>query len=137
MPNSGTARASWQIFSMQKIYKTVSAHPVSVDTNNIYIIWKKKHLHSDKLIRCVLPILNAVYRKYGGELLTPDQGPKIPVWCAAAPTDILRNGEYYGCVRVPGKSSPYAHNIALALDLWDWMQRIVTSAPFEENTTNE
>lgn len=26
-----------------------------------------------------------------------------------APTDILRNGEHYGCIRVPGKSSPYAH----------------------------
>lgn len=62
--------------------KTVSIHPRSVDTNNIYHM--KKYLHSNKLIRCLFPILNAVYSRCGGELLTPDQGPKIPVWCAAS-----------------------------------------------------
>lgn len=55
--------------------KTVSVHPGSVDTNNIYYM-KKNYLHADKLIRCVFPILNAVYRKCGGELLTPDQRTK-------------------------------------------------------------
>ena len=98
--------------------KTVSIHPRSVDTNNIYHM--KKYLHSNKLIRCLFPILNAVYSRCGGELLTPDQDQRFQFGVQRAPTDILRNGEHYGCIRVPGKSSPYAHNIALALDLWDW-----------------
>ena len=115
--------------------KVLTVDPGCVDTNIAHHL-KKKYLHSDRLIRFVFPILKSVYRKFGGVLLTPEQGAKLPIWCATAPTDVLLSGEYYDSIGVAVDTSKLAGNLVLSLDLWDWVQDIVTSIPFEENTTN-
>jgi NAD(P)-dependent dehydrogenase (short-subunit alcohol dehydrogenase family) len=115
---------------------TVSLHPGRVDTNNIYHL-KKKYLRSGRLISRVFGVLNAVYRGFGGQLLTPEQGAQIPIWCASAPAADLTNGEYYDAIGVIGKYSLLAQDRTLAADLWAWTQSIVADIPFEENSTRE
>jgi retinol dehydrogenase 12 len=116
--------------------KTMSLDPGRVATNNMYHL-QKKYLHSDRLVRCLTTVLHAVYRGFGGHLLTPEEGAQVPIWCASAPAEELKNGEYYDGVGTPGECTYLARDATLATDLWAWTQAIVTTIPFEENSTRE
>lgn len=116
--------------------KTVSLDPGYVATNSMYHL-QKRILHSDRLVRCLTTVLHAVYRGFGGHLLTPEEGAVVPIWCATAPAEELTNGEYYDGLGKPGGCTDLARDAAVATDLWAWTQAIVTTIPFEENSTRE